>query len=116
MTPASVRMETASPQERHRSRWLLTAKDVELFGTFKHTVDRFLGYTATVSDVLLTETQACQTQDLSVLGHMSDLLRIIYAVMAHTIILRRRMCGFHCRIEGFQSLESRFPIYRNSGF
>ena len=29
---------------------------VELFGTFKHTIGRFRGYTATVGDVLLTET------------------------------------------------------------
>lgn len=42
--------------------------------------------------------------------------RIIYAVMAHTIILRQRMSGFHCRIVGFQASESRFPISRNAGF
>jgi len=47
---------------------------------------------------------------------MSDLLRIIYAVMAHKIILRQRMCGFHCRTVGFQAPESWFPISRNVGF
>ena len=36
--------------------------------------------------------------------------------MAHTIILRQRMSGFHCRIVGFQASESRFPIFRNAGF
>lgn len=83
-------------------------QNVKFLCPFEHTVDRFLGDTAAVSDALLTKTQACQTQDLSVLGHMSNLLRIIYAMIAHTIILRHRVYGFHSRNHGF--LTSRMAV------
>lgn len=80
MKPASARWEQLI---RKNGIGLIGPKrpeDVKLLGAFKHTIDRFLGGTAAVSDVLLAETQACQAQDLSVLGHMSDFLRIIYAI------------------------------------
>ena len=39
---------------------------------------------------------------------MSNLLRIIYAMIAHTIILRHRVYGFHSRNHGF--LTSRMAV------
>ena len=45
-----------------------------LFGFLKNTVDRLLGDATTVSNRLLAEVEAVKSQNLAILGYVSDLL------------------------------------------
>ena len=77
--------------------------NIFLFGFLKNNVDRLLGDAATVSNRLLAEVEAVKSQNLSILGHVSDLL-----------IMNLHRLGAHLHYKTF--VLKWFPLNRNCGF